>query len=291
MIMDIEKLNKYAPLYIIGHKKPDVDTAVSSYLLCNILNSLNIKSYYCILEEYTFDKYNKTIIDDYFYFNPVIINNIDNYNFVLVDHNDPNQSVGINKNIVFCMDHHKDSGKVENILISDLCSNSLFIYNYFKDIYNFSAKEKVLVYLAVLTDTLFLKTDRYQTKDKKLVKELGIKLDSDKLLEKYFIETDISGGLDKYLEKSDRDFSYLGISFSSSVIQMLEGDNIVEDYKSAIKRKTDNHLGMIRLLKTNKTYAFFKINDKLIEFKYNFIASRASRVMPDVINYLENNLK
>ena len=287
----INDLKKYEPLYIIGHKRPDVDTMVSSYLLCNIFNYLGIKSYYCILSsEYEIDKYNKRIIDDYLNYNPVIIDvkNIKNYNFVLVDHNDPNQSVGLSSNIAFCIDHHKNSNKLDNLILTDLCSNSLFIYDYFKDIYNFNAKEKELVMLAVLTDTLFLKTDRYKDKDKILVKELGISMDSNKLLEKYFIETDLSMGLDKYLEKSDRDFTYYGISFTSSVIQLLKvKDTFVHEYRDAIKRMNQNHLGMLRDLINNKTYVIFKINNEVIEFNYDFIASRASTVIPDVIRFLK----
>ncbi len=159
----INLLKQYEPLYIIGHKKPDVDTVVSSYLLSNILNFLGIKSYYCILSnDYEIDKYNKRIIDDYLEFNPVIIDikDLGKYNFVLVDHNDPIQSVGSNANIVFGIDHHKDSKQLSSIILSDLCCNSLHIYNYFKDIYSFNSKEKELVMIATLADTLFLKTDR-----------------------------------------------------------------------------------------------------------------------------------
>lgn len=288
----IKELKKYEPIYVIGHKKPDVDTIFSSYLLSNILNHFNIESYPCILSEgYSLNKYNQTIIDDYLKFNPKIIdiNDIDNYNFAIVDHNDPIQSIGKQINIVFGMDHHKDSKKVNNILFSDLCSNSLFIYDYFKNSYPFTEHEKKLIMLASLTDTLFLKSNRYKEKDKKLVEKLNIKFDSNELLNKYFIETDLSMGLDKYLETSDRDFSFHNVTFSSSVIYSKTSKvEKREEYKNIIINRNWNHLGMWGDLENNKTYVYFKINNAYKEIIYDFIASRAATVMPDIVKYLED---
>lgn len=291
----INDLKQYEPLYIIGHKNPDVDTVFSSYLIWNIFNYFGIKSYYCILnKDYEIDKYNKCIIGDYLDFKPIIINVLDlnKYNFVLVDHNDPNQSIGGKSNVVFGIDHHKDSEILDNIILSDLCCNCLHIYNYFKDIYSFSDKEKELIMIAALADTLFFRSNRYKEKDKLLVSELGINIDSEKLLEKYFIETDLSMGIDKFLGKSDRDFTYFGISFSSSVVQSIgDKNNVINEYRDCILNKGDNHLGMWKDLTNNKTYVFFKINSNFEEFTYDFIASRASTVIPDVVKYLEQEKK
>ena len=288
---ELIELKKYEPIYVIGHKKPDVDTVFSSCLLSNILNYFNIESYPCILSDgYDINQYNGSIINDYLEFNPKVIdiNDIDKYYFTIVDHNDPMQSVGSNANIVFGLDHHKDSLKLNNILFSDLCSNCLFIYDYFKDVYPFNDKEKTLIMVATLTDTLFFKTDRYKEKDKKLVEELNIKLDNIELLNKYFIETDLSMGLSKYVEKSDRDFSFKDITFSSSVIYVKKENNEKRnEYKGVIFNKEWNHLGIWVDLEKNKTYVYFKVNNKYKEIIYNFIASRAATVMPDITKYLE----
>lgn len=291
---ELIELKKYEPIYIIGHKKPDVDTIFSSYLLSNILNYFNIESYPCILNDgYVINQYNGSIINDYLEFNPKVIdiNDIGKYHFAIVDHNDPIQSVDEKNNIVFGMDHHKNSNKLNNILFSDLCSNCLFIYDYFKEIYPFNKYEKTLIMVATLTDTLFFKTDRYKEKDKKLVEELNIKLDNIKLLNKYFIETDLSMGIDKYTEKSDRDFSFKDITFSSSVIYVKKEDlEKMNEYKNIIFSKDWNHLGIWVDLEKNKTYVYFKVNNNYKEIVYNFIASRAATVMPDITKYLEKNI-
>lgn len=287
----IIELKKYEPIYVIGHKKPDVDTIFSSYLLSNILNYLGIKSYPCILNlGYNINEYNNNIVKDYLEFNPKIIdiNDIDKYNFAVVDHNDPIQSVGEGAKIVFGLDHHKNSNRLDNILFSDLCSNCLFIYDYFKESYPFNEKDKTLIMVATLTDTLFFKTDRYKEKDKCLVKELNINLNSNELLNKYFIETDLNMGLYKYLEKSDRDFSFKDITFSSSVIYVKkENINKMKEYKEIIFNKNWNHLGIWGDLEKDKTHVFFKVNNRNKEIVYNFIASRAATVIPDITKFLE----
>ena len=291
-MIDVKELKKYEPLYIIGHMKPDVDTIVSSYLLSNIFNHLGIASYPCVLNKgYEINKYNKNIIDDYFHFVPIVIdeNDIMNHNFVLVDHNDPIQSIGSASNVVFGMDHHQNLNFNDNIIFSDLCSNSLFIYNYFKDIYSFNDKEKNLVLIASLTDTLFLKTDRCKLKDRALIDELGISFDSDELLNKYFIETDLSKGLSFIIENSDRDFSFFDVHFTSSVIYVKNSNNSTRmEYKNLIMTGDKNHLGMWSDLEENKTYVYFKLVQHKFEKEYNTVASRASTVMPDIINYLEH---
>lgn len=154
--------------------------------------------------------------------------------------------------------------------------------------YPFNTEEKTLVLIATLADTLFLKTDRYKLKDRKLVDELEIAFDSDELLEKYFIETDLSKGLEFIIENSDRDFSFLDLCFSSSVIYTKNTkDNIREEYRKLIIEGEKNHLGMWSDLEKNRTYIYFKIGVYKLEKVYNPVASRAATVMPDIINYLE----
>lgn len=288
----INKVKGNAPIYVLGHRKPDVDTAVSSYLLSNILNKLGIEAYPCILNEgYEFDEYNNNIIKDFFDYNPVVINikDINKYNFILVDHNDPIQSLKENINIIWCFDHHKNSNQINNLTIGKYCANSLFIYDYFKDMYEFNDKEKTLILMAVFTDTLFLKSDRFTDNDKKIINGLGVNLDSELLLRKYFIETDLSKGIKNYLKKSDRDFCYYGINFTSSVIQLINCNlDIINEYENAIKEKDENHLGLLRDLSNNITYAFFKVNDNLKKLKYNRIVSRQT-ILSDVILKLEEN--
>ena len=81
---DLEILKKYEPIYVIGHSHIDVDSAVSSKIFSSILNFFGIKSYYAILDNnYDFDEFNKKILNDCMYFDPIIINqkDINNHNY------------------------------------------------------------------------------------------------------------------------------------------------------------------------------------------------------------------
>ena len=97
-----EELKKYEPIYIIGHKKPDVDSVIASVLLNNIFKSKGIESYPCFLDsEYNIDEYNAGVLKDCVSLDNILIKeNSDSCNYVLVDHNDPIQSVGFGKRIV-----------------------------------------------------------------------------------------------------------------------------------------------------------------------------------------------
>jgi inorganic pyrophosphatase/exopolyphosphatase len=126
-------------------------------LLSNVLSSFGIECYPCILsQEYNLDTYNGKIIEDFFEYNPVLINtnDINKYNFILVDHNDPKQSIGINSNVIFGIDHHKDSGTFKNILISDYSSTSLFIYDYFKEKATEGSHMNAVTIMQILVDDI-----------------------------------------------------------------------------------------------------------------------------------------
>ena len=63
--MDYGLLKQYEPLYVIGHKNPDIDSVVSSILLCNILKSHDIECYPCFLDNnYEIEEQSKKMIDD-----------------------------------------------------------------------------------------------------------------------------------------------------------------------------------------------------------------------------------
>ena len=70
--MDLMKLKKYEPIYIIGHSNTDVDSIVSSSILCDIFNFYGIKSYYAILDRnYELDDFTNKVINDCMKYKPI----------------------------------------------------------------------------------------------------------------------------------------------------------------------------------------------------------------------------
>ena len=67
----INELKKYEPIYVIGHSNIDIDSAISSKLLSEILSFFGIKANYAILDSnYIFDEYNKSMLEECTKFEP-----------------------------------------------------------------------------------------------------------------------------------------------------------------------------------------------------------------------------
>ena len=270
-----EELKKYEPIYIIGHKKPDVDSVIASILLNNIFKSKGIESYPCFLDsEYNIDEYNAGVLKDCVSLDEILVKeNSDTCNYVLVDHNDPIQSVGFGKRIVWGIDHHKDAKILSNILLSD--------------VYDFSNEEKFMIYMASLTDSLFFKGSRFTEKDRIIIDELGFDFNADDMFKKYFISTDLSVGIDGIFKDVSKSYVYNGFSFFSIVVKTFnENDYLKKDFREKVVN-TNNCLGMWIDLDREITYAYFNCNGVLKEFIYDCIASRAATVIPDIFKYLD----
>ena len=105
----INDLKNYNELYIIGHNNIDCDSYFSSYILFRVLSSFKINVKFCILDDYNILEEDKKQINDFKIEEPIVINrkDIDDKYFILVDHNDPSQSLeNDNCNIVLSIDHH-----------------------------------------------------------------------------------------------------------------------------------------------------------------------------------------
>lgn len=286
--INLKELKKYEPIYVIGHSHIDVDSAVSSKIFSEILNYNGIEAYYAILnEQYDFDEFNKKMIDDCMDFNPIVINvnDINKYNFFLIDHNDVNQSVGKNAHVIGSLDHHPYAGNVKNVYLSEICSISLCVYHLFKNDYPFTYEQKYQIFMAFLSDSSFGMSSRFKESDKVLIDELGFKNDYYELFKKYFIPTNLSNGLESVLYNGNKKYQFGNINFQSGYIETYGTDKLL-DYKHLIN-KQKSFLGIWWDYQHEKTYAYFKYNNKLIEYKYDFIASRSKTILNDVLNDLK----
>lgn len=284
---DIEKIKEFEPIYVIGHSYIDVDSAVSSKIFSSILNHFGIKSCYAILDcNYSFDKFNSEMVNDCMDFNPVIIDEKDkaNHNYYLIDHNDRAQSVGMEANVIGALDHHPKANNVDNIILGDTCSISLYLYKIYKDVYNFSEEEKYQIFMAYLSDSAFGMSSRCKESDKKLANSLGFGDNYYDLFKKYFIPTDISNNFKEALHNGNKKYLFGDVSFESAYVEMFGTDKLNE-YKELIK-KQDNFLGIWFDYENKNTFVYFNYGGKFIEKKYDFIASRSVTILKDILSYL-----
>ena len=219
-------------VYVLGHKNPDADSLISSYILNNILKSMNIDSHFCILDKnYDYTFHDKKLLEDNFLYKPEIINNTNNY-FILVDHNDLQ---GLRReNVLGAFDHHIIKYEIDNILEIEYASTSLLIYDLFKDKYNFNEEEKYLIGLATLSDTDYLTSTRFTSLDKEIYDELSLNINAKEYQKKYFLTTDFSIDINKNFEMNKKE--YLRDNKKITRIQITSyDDNELENYISKAK--------------------------------------------------------
>lgn len=212
-------------VYILGHNNPDADSIISSYVLTNILKSMNIRAHFCILDKnYDYTFHDKKLLEDNFKYKPEIVSEEGKY-FILVDHNNLQ---GLEKDKVLgAIDHHVIKYEIDNIIEIEYASTSLLIYDLFKDKYNSNEEEKYLIALATLSDSDYLTSSRFTEKDRKLFDELCLKDDVKELQRKYFITTDFSLGVDKNFEINKKE--YLRNNKKITRIQITSYDDILLD--------------------------------------------------------------
>lgn len=248
-------------VYILGHNNPDADSIISSYILANILKTMNIKSSFCILDhnyDYTF--HDKKLLDDKFQYQPVILHDTDRY-FILVDHNDLQ---GLPRdNVIGAFDHHIIKDEIDNIIEIEYASTSLLLYDLFKEKYSFNEEEKYLIALATLSDTEYLTSSRFTIYDKQIYDELKMNLNVKELQKKYFITTDFTLNIDKNFEMNKKEYIRNDKKITRILITSYD-DKFLEDYIN--KAKQLNYLLIWVNYEDNTTTIYFE--NKIIKLDY-----------------------
>lgn len=279
----LSRIKKCKEIYIIGHKNPDADSIFSSIILENILKSFNIDAKAIILEDFIYSENDIEIMNEYLVNKPLVINkeSLKNKNIILVDHNDPTQStLDTSYNIVGSIDHHIESNLVFT-LSGIYTSTALYIYDLFKDIYNFNEYEKNLISLATMTDSEYLSTTRFTEKDKKLYNTLNTKLHVEEIRNKYFKTTDFNKEPLINIRNNHKVYNIENININRTMIKAYEKDNIyINNYLNTLK-ELDNKWFMIwNEYDTKKTYIYYE--NKLIK-TYDYIITSSVLILKDLI--------
>lgn len=279
--MNLDYLKEYDYVVVMGHRNPDMDSIVSSILVRDILRSFGVKSDFAVIKNSNSFDSNIKNMNDLIDEKPLEISaeEIGEYKFFLVDHNDVNQSIKKSNLVVGCIDHHLSSGKID-YYYKDLGACALVIYDLFKDKYDFSQKHKKLIYFAFLSDTNFGKSSRYSISDERLVKELGYNTNYDNHFKKYFKETKISEN--NFKESGFKVIDINGIEFESSFLNVVNKEDKKEKYINFVKESNCNYIGLWYDFGQECTFTYVKLAGELLVLKYDFIASRAMDIVPDV---------
>ncbi|MBR6820780.1 MAG: DUF1768 domain-containing protein [Bacilli bacterium] len=248
---------KNKEIYVLGHKNPDADSIISSYILSNVLKGLGANAQFAVLsEDYNYCKSDIKLITDYVKVKPVIVDDVNNKLFVLVDHN--NLEGLSSDNVLGAIDHHIITGEVYDTLEIEYASTCLLIYDLFKDKYEFSDDEKELIALSVLADTDYLCSSRFTEEDKKLFNELNFKLDVSELQKKYFLVNDMNLSIEDNLKVNYKEYDK-STKIKRSLIYTYT-DDYKENFDKYVEYLKDKNEWLLIWcdFESKNTYVYFK---------------------------------
>ncbi len=263
-------------LKIFGHQNPDLDSIASSVVCKYLLEKRGIDAISCRLGE--FNKETKFVINK---FNMSLdINLIDSLEdgeeVVLVDHNEFSQSA---KNIEsakikMVIDHHKiDNFKTSEPLeyiSKPFGCNSTILYNMLKDMNALDNKNiLILMFSAIISDTLMLKSPTTTNEDIKVAKELSEMLGLS--IEEYGLEllkagadlSDLSG--DELVKVDAKLFEPNGLKIEIDQINAV-------DMESILSRQDEIEDSMKKVINTKGLDAFLVAVTDVINCNSEIIA-------------------
>lgn len=284
----LEKLNnlkKLDEIFVIGHNNMDFDSYFSSYILSEILKYFNVNAKFTILDDYIICDDDKEIISDYKKESPVVLTRkeIDNKTFILVDHNDIEQSLKKeNCNIIFAIDHHIDCKKVKECYSVEYASTLLYIYDMFKNIYKFTKEEKELIALSVMADSEYLTSTRFKDSDKELYNELSVNINEKEMQNKYFKTTDFSLDINYNIKNNYKIYNIENINVNRVILKGYYKDRKnINNYLKEFSRLYNNTLFIWNEYDTLKTLVYF--NSNLVK-EYDYILTSSVLIIKDLLN-------
>lgn len=246
--------------YVFGHTKPDTDSIISAILYSNYLNSKNIESKAIKLGD--LNNETKFILEKFGVEIPETIEELEgNSKVVLVDHNEPLQSIkNIEKlDIDTIIDHHKfglNTNKPVNIRAEKLGSTCSVLYKIFKENnYEISKEESCLIISGIISDTLFFRSPTTTDEDKEICKELKEISEIENLenysLEMFAAKSDLGDmPIEKIIKMDYKEFEFCREKYGIGVIETTNPDYIFRRKDEIIKelnriKKEENLKGIL----------------------------------------------
>ena len=281
-----ENLKKYDEIYVLGHNNMDFDSYFSSFILSKILRELGINAKFAVLDYYSIGDTDKNIINDFKTDSPIILKNeeINKKYFILVDHNDTNQSLGQGSyNVLFAIDHHIDSKSIKKCYSVEYTSTLLFIYDIFKHIYKFNEEEKRIIALSVMTDSEYLVTSRFKENDKKLYDELNVSINPEKMRLKYFKTTDFHLRVDENIKNNYKFYNINNVNINRVNLKgYYKNRKYINDYLIELDKNYNNPLLIWNEYDTMKTLVYY---NGCLTREYDFILTSSVLIIKDILNY------
>lgn len=249
--MTVDNIIVGEPVYIVGHRKPDVDAIVSAYAYQVYRHARGDFNYIAIrcdevnpLTEWLFEETEHQL--------PPLVEDVSGRKLVLVDHTDPDQRAAgwENAEVIEVVDHHKlkletsapakitvrPYGSTTTLIAEKLLRNSFYV----------SPKFAQLMLSAILDDTLALRSPITTYTDKTLAGKLaamsGLE-DMDAYAKKMFNKKDSWHTMkaDKIVETDIKDFDFGSFKAQVSQVETLDSAKLsskLDDIQEYLNKKS-----------------------------------------------------
>lgn len=271
----------YMKTYVIGHLKPDTDSAVAAMSLVALYQKADCFSYTNLEAAITEDINNETkfLLDKFGLQAPRILSASElqsDDQIILVDHNEESQRlIGLNPEmIVEIVDHHKANLNFNQPIFLTFkpwgSVNTIIAHMMRKNDFTPEPKLAALMLAAILSDTVGFKSTTCTPKDKKMADWLasvaGISDIEGFTLEIFKAKSDVSKLSCEEIVKNDyKIFDFAGKKVMIDQLETVEQDVILRDKKDCLLEamaKVKSQLGadMIFVVITD----ILKLNSKLL---------------------------
>jgi len=264
--------------YVIGHKKPDLDSVVAAISFAQFNKKLGKENVIPALVE-AINEETKLILKKFDMAAPEIINPAKitpEDRFILVDHNEADQRLdGLNQDqIIKIYDHHKvniNLSQPVEIQVYPVGSSNTIAWQLFKQ-HNFPIDRKVaaLMLCAILSDTIGLKSSTTTNTDKKACADLSATSsisDVEALtLEIFMAKSNINSLSDEQIVLNDyKIFEFAGRKVLIGQTETVEQKSLITDREDGLlaameKIKKEQNVDLIFLALTD----ILKLNTKLL---------------------------
>lgn len=281
---------------ILGHDNIDVDACLSGILMSRLLNFLNIKNQFCILEKV---KENNTyeIITELIGIN---IKELENQQedtsrqLFLVDHYET-----IHKgNVIGCIDHHPTQQVKDYAFkyVRNSCATAYLIYELMKELnFPIGKEETKMLIISMMVDTICFRSSKTIKEEVEQARKLARKYQFDyTFLEKYCLcLTPIDKiSIEEVISNGQKWHNYGGNKVGSSYLQLygLPDKGQLKDWLNCLNRKLEETCSSMLVfiivdIKENKTYQFYISSNYIKEKVSDGILSRGKDIMPLIENY------
>ena len=287
-------------IVILGHENPDVDSVVSGYLLEKILKIKGYTAQFIIpdkkLDTDTIDICTKNGLNPSKFMQPLPLNNTEDINYILVDHNNRD----LEGKIICIIDHHPamKEFQLKHYYNNKISSTACFICRENEHLLNeFDIK---LAIIATLVDTAAFHSTKGRKEDKDWVINLCNKYNFDyNELAKQGLSATVLDDLNIASLNGLKKYSFDGYSIESSYMQVEGFANTEKEIQQILnilkERIQENKLTafvfIVHDIQSFKTMYYLITANNIYTKYYSRYTQRGDTIIPEIRKFLNNNIK